>query len=827
MGRISVAIVVLLLLLDFGLAVADAAPRPDQPHTPGVGSPERRALVNAMRGHVERELGPKIIFIVERLSVAGDWCFARVVPRRPNGKAVDFAKTKYREATHSRALDVTGEALLKKTDGGWSLVEWHFSGTDSALGVWGQQYGLPAALTQSATGAEALPSPLLTAAQPAASSQESDASIAQAGANEQPVKQGVTFTPAPTPLSTAAESAPSPQVPNGSVSQATASEDPAKQGELAQQYFNGTGVPKDRVKAMVLAEKAAAGGDAVGELILGNAYNAGLGGGAESSSHSIEWWMKAAAQGNAEAEWRLASAYGSGKSIERNEGEFFRWSERAAEHGYAQAQAVLAGAFLQGEGVKIDLARGFALAQKSAAQGNSAGQYFLALALYNGSAPGGKDAARAFPLFLKLAQENDSAAQWMVAQAYANGDGVGKNRGEAVRWARQAAEQGYPDAEAFLGIAYSTGDGVPKDRGEAITWLTKAAAAGNENAKPYLAKLSAGSAGDQAQDTASARNDGLGVISPAPAAVSDSLDSSRPATSSEPPPPEEGPTPTSPMSVAQISPAMPSSPSVENSPPPPEESPPASMSPTPVAQVPPAAPSPTPAEEFSTASMSPVPVAQVPPAAESPPPAAQSPPDQSAYPPAHFVKNGAEIQASGDEFKLEQWSRSHGGLHGRPAYETWLISKAGEAVRLPEVPIPKVPGKADTQTDSGAIGFRSDFNFSPDNKYLLRVQKIRPGAGLAYLYRHVEGLNYEPLVRDLHLRASASFTRATKILSNHGSVAVEFFSWEPDDSLVLTLHGTRVWGWRCRFSPETGEFAEFTKSNPLATTQVRKKRRDR
>ena len=53
---------------------------------------------------------------------------------------------------------------------------------------------------------------------------------------------------------------------------------------------------------------------------------------------------------------------------------------------------------------------------------------------------------------------------------YQNGLGVPKDYGEAVKWYRLGAAQGYARAQYNLGVMYENGLGVPKDDGEAIKW---------------------------------------------------------------------------------------------------------------------------------------------------------------------------------------------------------------------------------------------------------------------------------------------------------------------------------------------------------------------
>lgn len=69
------------------------------------------------------------------------------------------------------------------------------------------------------------------------------------------------------------------------------------------------------------------------------------------------------------------------------------------------------------------------------------------------------------------------------------GNGVEKNKTEAIKWYRQAAEQGYAIAQCNLGYCYNYGIGVEKNTTEAVKWYRKAAEQGNEDARKALKNL--------------------------------------------------------------------------------------------------------------------------------------------------------------------------------------------------------------------------------------------------------------------------------------------------------------------------------------------------
>ena len=72
---------------------------------------------------------------------------------------------------------------------------------------------------------------------------------------------------------------------------------------------------------------------------------------------------------------------------------------------------------------------------------------------------------------------------------YSNGYGVTQDKSEAVRWYREAAEQGYANAQYNLGAMYYNGEGVRQDKSEAVKWFRKAAEQGYTPAQNALKNL--------------------------------------------------------------------------------------------------------------------------------------------------------------------------------------------------------------------------------------------------------------------------------------------------------------------------------------------------
>ncbi len=72
---------------------------------------------------------------------------------------------------------------------------------------------------------------------------------------------------------------------------------------------------------------------------------------------------------------------------------------------------------------------------------------------------------------------------------YFLGRGVAKDKSEAVRWFRKAADQGNARGQYLLGVSYANGEGAAKDEGEAVKWYRKAAEQGHAGASAVLKKL--------------------------------------------------------------------------------------------------------------------------------------------------------------------------------------------------------------------------------------------------------------------------------------------------------------------------------------------------
>ena len=213
----------------------------------------------------------------------------------------------------------------------------------------------------------------------------------------------------------------------------------AEQGDADAQYNlglmdkKGVGVPQDDLEAARLWRQAAEQGHAEAQCNLGVMYDEGRGV-LEDAKEAVRWFRQAAEQGLAEAQFNLGLMYAQGRGVMEDAGEAIRWYRQAAEQGHAEAQYKL-GVMYQG-GLKL-------------------------------------------PNIVAV-----SPTQYKLV--YAEGRGMPEDAGEAVRWFRQAAEQGLAEAQYKLGVMYAEGRGVPEDAEEAVRWFRQAAEQDHAKAQWWL-----------------------------------------------------------------------------------------------------------------------------------------------------------------------------------------------------------------------------------------------------------------------------------------------------------------------------------------------------
>jgi TIR domain/Sel1 repeat len=167
---------------------------------------------------------------------------------------------------------------------------------------------------------------------------------------------------------------------------------------------------------------------------------------------AMQWYQKAAAQGDPNAEYDVGILYDKGLGVPQDRGQAMQWFQKAAARGDAPAEYKIGQYYRAGLGVAQDYGQAMQWFQKAAALGNAEAE--------NG-----------------------------IGTLYGSGAGVTQDYGQAMQWFQKAAAQGNAVAELNIGALYENGWGIPRDYSQAIQWYQKAAAQGNATAQSAIEKL--------------------------------------------------------------------------------------------------------------------------------------------------------------------------------------------------------------------------------------------------------------------------------------------------------------------------------------------------
>ena len=111
--------------------------------TPKSGSAERKAILDAIRPRIERDLKLKVKFEVHHMKVSSGFAFVMAQPILTNGKRIDWRKTKYAQAYKDGYFGQTALALLKKSGKSWRVLEYEFGGSHMPAVEWVRDHHAP------------------------------------------------------------------------------------------------------------------------------------------------------------------------------------------------------------------------------------------------------------------------------------------------------------------------------------------------------------------------------------------------------------------------------------------------------------------------------------------------------------------------------------------------------------------------------------------------------------------------------------------------------------------------------------------------------------
>ncbi len=177
---------------------------------------------------------------------------------------------------------------------------------------------------------------------------------------------------------------------------------------LGGQYYEGSGVEKNKDLAFSYMMKSAELNHSMGQFWT--AYLYGLGAGvAKNDEQAVHWYRKAAAQGIAPAMTNLGIRYQVGRGVQKDMQRAADWYEKAADAGHMKALSGLGYMYKHGKGGRSkDIAKAVSLFRRAADKGNASGTYNLGLMYLDGVGVL-EDRSEALRLF-RLAAKSDKRA---------------------------------------------------------------------------------------------------------------------------------------------------------------------------------------------------------------------------------------------------------------------------------------------------------------------------------------------------------------------------------------------------------------------------------
>lgn len=173
---------------------------------------------------------------------------------------------------------------------------------------------------------------------------------------------------------------------------------------------------------------------------------------------AFRMWSGLAAQGNADAAFKVGMMYDRGEVVEHDASQAAYWYQQAANAGHPYAQHNLGVAYANGDGVEIDISKAMGWWLQAAEHGNVDSQYNLGIIYAMGSYGIHRDTAKALKYWRRAAQKGDAMAQFNLGTLYANGDKAVRNVCEAMRWLAQSAASGISQASHALEVIKSKHD---------------------------------------------------------------------------------------------------------------------------------------------------------------------------------------------------------------------------------------------------------------------------------------------------------------------------------------------------------------------------------
>lgn len=206
---------------------------------------------------------------------------------------------------------------------------------------------------------------------------------------------------------------------------------------------------------------------------------------------AVRWLREGAEAGDAEAQYYLGYLYYSGTGVKKSIYDAVKWYRKATEQNHKEAGLNLGILYYNGEEIEKDTKEAAIIFRKSIEKKYDVDEnpYFI-LGDHNYS-KGRYDMAATFFYYIAVeedsdfeqvisdlqeaGQEGNLMAYWALGKAYKEGNGIDKNKDEAIKWYKLAADKGHLESQKDLGLVY----GGQKPHKEGFRYFLMAAKQGD------------------------------------------------------------------------------------------------------------------------------------------------------------------------------------------------------------------------------------------------------------------------------------------------------------------------------------------------------------
>ncbi|MFH1377804.1 MAG: protein kinase [Planctomycetota bacterium] len=247
--------------------------------------------------------------------------------------------------------------------------------------------------------------------------------------------------------------------------------------------FPGERRPVNHIVALEFYAKAAAQGNVEAAVIAGEYYYDGTQV-AKDSAKARAYFETASATGNTRALYRYAVCLLEGTGGPADTAGGIRFLFRAADSGETLAEAHLGGLYANGRFVERDAAKALTYLSRASSKDEPNGVYQLGLLYLNGNGIAA-DIQRATELLTRASDLGQMDAAYALGEIYHTGRLGPVNVAAAAKQFYRAAAKGHPAAQRMMGDYSLNGTGVRKNDASAAKWYSMSAAGGDATAMSH------------------------------------------------------------------------------------------------------------------------------------------------------------------------------------------------------------------------------------------------------------------------------------------------------------------------------------------------------